>query len=166
MAVLSPGQRGNVSKLLAPTMEALIFCAISRFQYDVEDAGGHGRAFYQSPLIRQLSPHLSFPRSQPAPAEADAVCAQPLCPNARRDRPERGLVAPGPVPIATAARSAPAATGAADPGPPPWATRTRSATGNLFNRGVIVPRCGKGCRPGPRERARSPNCAERRKRKN
>lgn len=78
--------------------------------------------------------------------------------------PKRRLIPPGAVPIAAAARRAPAPVRTADPGPPPWATRARSATGNFFNRGVIRARRRNGRRPGKSERTSRPKRAERHQR--
>ena len=98
-------------------------------------------AFYQPPLIRPASSSSNCPKPfkrKRAPAEADAVAMGNPSALQRETRvPKRRLIPPGAVPIAAAARRAPAPIRTADPGPPPWATRARSATGNFFNRGVI-----------------------------
>jgi hypothetical protein len=126
------------------------------------------RAFYQPPLIRPASSSSNCPNRFQVETGAGRN-------RRRRDRQslrfatrnqiaKRRLVTSGAVPIAAAARSAPASIRAADPGACPWATRSRSATGNFFNRGVIGPRRWNGRRPGKSERTSRPKRAERRQR--
>lgn len=125
-------------------------------------------AFYQPPLIRPASSSSNCPKRFQAETGAGRsrrrAMGDPSALQRETKLPKRRLIPPGAVPIAAAARRAPAPIRTADPGPPPWATRARSATGNFFNRGVIRARRRNGRRPGKSERTSRPKRAERHQR--
>jgi hypothetical protein len=125
---------------------------------DVEDTGGHGR-------VLPVRAHKTSSAVLLFLAQANRRAAVVLS-KSRSPTYAKWLVAPGPIPIATAAWSAPASCGAANPGPPPWAPRTGAAAGRFLDRRVIGSGRGNGCRRSPGERTSSPNCAECRERKN
>ena len=125
---------------------------------DVKDAGGHGR-------VLPVRAHKTSSAVLLFLAQANRRAAVVLS-KSRSPTYAKWLVAPGPIPIATAAWSAPASCGAANPGPPPRAPRTGAAAGRFLDRRVIGSRRGNGCRRSPGERTSSPNCAECRERKN